>query len=64
MADTPTTPETELTDYRETLLAIARHTPTCSPESDEAFSQQAWNGLFRDMQRLARVTLTRYGHKP
>ncbi|RID91522.1 hypothetical protein D2N39_12525 [Gemmobacter lutimaris] len=64
MADTPTTPEAELADYRETLLAIARHTPTCSPESDEAFSQQVWNGLFRDLQRMARVTLTRHGHKP
>lgn len=64
MADTPMTPEAELTDYRETLLAIARHTPTCSPESDDAWSNRVWSGLFRDLQRMARETLTRHGQKP
>lgn len=60
--DTDHTPEVD--DYRDSLTRIARHTPTCSTESDEAWSTRAWAGLFRDLQRIAREVLTRHGHKP
>ena len=54
-------PDEELRDYRDTLQRIADHTPTCSPESTEAFTQRVWAGLFRDLQRLARDALKRHG---
>lgn len=54
-------PDEELRDYRETLLRIATHTPTCSAESEEAWSQRVWASLFRDLQREARNSLRRHG---
>jgi hypothetical protein len=54
-------PDEELRDYRDTMRQIANHTPTCSTESEEAWSQRLWASLFRDLQRMARDSLRRHG---
>lgn len=54
-------PDQELQDYRATLVEIRDHVPTCTPESDDAWANRVWAGLFRDLQRKAREALRKHG---
>lgn len=52
----------EIAELVATLQEIASRLPTTSAESETAWSNRAWCGEFRDLQRIARTKLEKLGY--